>query len=479
MQTIIGSTNSKFLPVYKGLPVLGVIGDFRRDPLAFLERGWQKYGDHFVTNLGPRKMHVISSPELAHEVLTIRKHVLRRSQNFEGGTPLTYILGLSLLTTDGESWLAKRRMMQPVFHRSNIAAMAGKMQSAGEAMLARWSQLPSNRTVDLTKQMKLVTLDIINRTMFSTNVLPEVDRVGGVVDHAVDFIGARAGNPFALPARWTIIPSHKTFWDERAKLDEYLFRLIRERRLELARGERKGDLLEMLIEISDADTGEMMNDQQIRDEVAGIYGAGHETTALALTWTWHMLNKHPHTLAKLRAEVDALGHEVQASDLPNLPYTLAVLEESMRLFPPVPLTVRASFESTEIGGLPVPQGELVIIAIRNLHRHPDYWPDPLQFQPERFLPENKSSLNRNAYMPFLSGPHMCIGNYFALTEGQLLLAMMVQTFDIRETPLQSDEGKVAITMRPKYGLPVFITPRHSTRKVGYRVPHRRSSPVDN
>jgi cytochrome P450 len=349
--------------------------------------------------------------------------------------------------------------MQPVFHRSNIAAMTDKMQSAGEAMLKRWSELPSNQTVDLTKQMKLVTLDIINRTMFSTNVLPEVDRVGGVVDHAIDFIGERAGNPFALPARWTFIPSHKRFWDQRLKLDEYLFRLIRERRLALSQNERKGDLLDMLIEARDADTGEAMNDQQIRDEVAGIYGAGHETTALALTWAWHALNKYPHVLGKLQAEVEALGHEVGARDLPNLPYTLAVLEESMRLFPPVPLTVRTAFEPTEIGGIPIPQSELVFIVIRNLHRHPDYWESPLEFQPERFLPENKASLNRNAYMPFLNGPHMCIGNYFALIEGQLLLAMMAQTFDVKETPLQSDQGRMAITMRPKHGLPVMIRPR--------------------
>ena len=176
------------------------------------------------------------------------------------------------------------------------------------------------------------------------------------------------------------------------------------------------------------------------------------------------IRKYPQVLTKLRAEVDALGYDVQASDLPNLPYALAVLEESMRLFPPVPLTVRAAFESTEIGGMSVPQGELVFIAIRNLHRHPDYWQSPLEFQPERFLPENKASLNRNAHMPFLSGPHMCIGNYFALIEGQLLLARMVQKFDVKETPMQSDEGKVAITMRPKHGLPVMITPRKSASK---------------
>jgi cytochrome P450 len=297
--------------------------------------------------------------------------------------------------------------------------------------------------------------------MFSTDILKEVDQVGGVVDTMLDFVANRAGNPFALPARWNFIPSHKKFWDQRAKLDEYLFRMIRERRAALAEGHRKNDLLEMLIEAQDVDTGEKMNDQQVRDEVSGIYGAGHETTALALTWAWHALNKHPEVLKRIRAEVDELGHDVQAGDLANLPYTLAALEETMRLYPPVPMTVRVAFGQTELGGTPIPQGDLVGIVIRNIHRHPVYWPEPLEFRPERFLPENKGSLNRNAYMPFLSGPHMCIGNNFALMEGQLLLAMMVQKYDVAESPNQADEGKMTITMRPKYGMPVKISLRDS------------------
>jgi cytochrome P450 len=453
--------HEKSLLVYKGEPIFGIFREFRRDAIGFLERSWRTYGDHFVTKLGPMPLHIISDPMLAQEALTTRKHILRRSQNFEGGTPLTYILGLSLITIDGESWLVKRRMMQPVFHRTNIVAMGDKMQSAGQAMLDRWSQVSPDQTVELTRQMKLVTLDIINRTMFSVNVLPEVDQVGGVVDSALEFIAARGGNPLALPARWMIIPSHKKFWSERAKLDEYLFRMIRERRISLGKGERKNDLLEMLIGAQDAETGERMNDQQVRDEISGIYGAGHETTALALTWAWHILNKYPEVLAKLRAEVDALDHAVQADDLSKLPYTLAVMEETLRLFPPVPVTFRIAFERTELGSALIPQGNLVAISIRNIHRHPGYWPEPLEFRPERFLPENKASLNRNAYIPFLTGPHMCIGNHFALMEGQLLLAMMVQKYDVTESPKQSDEGKMAITLRPKNGLPVRITPRHS------------------
>src|SRR5215216_2633905 len=145
METTIKGTE-KTLSVYKGEPIFGVFREFRRDALAFLERSWQTHGDHFITRLGRFRFHVVSDPQLAQEILTARKHVLRRSNNFEGGTPLTYILGLSLITIDGDSWLLKRRMMQPVFHRSNIIAMADKIQAAGEAMLARWSHVPQDKT---------------------------------------------------------------------------------------------------------------------------------------------------------------------------------------------------------------------------------------------------------------------------------------------------------------------------------------------
>ncbi len=186
MEATIKGSEEK-IPIYKGHPVFGVFQEFSRNSIAFLENHWHALGDHFITRLGPMPLHVVSDPLVAQEALTVRKHVLRRSDRFEGGTPLAYILGLSLITIDGESWLLKRRMMQPVFHRANITAMGDKMQAAGEAMLERWSQLSTDKTIELTREMKLVTLDIINRTMFSYDVLREVDRIGGVVDSVTRF----------------------------------------------------------------------------------------------------------------------------------------------------------------------------------------------------------------------------------------------------------------------------------------------------
>lgn len=451
----LGATRT--FPNHKGHPIIGSMLDFRNDPVALLQRAWKQHGDAFTANIGPRKFVVLSHPKLATEVLIERKNVFKRSNIFEGGTPLTYVLGLSLITTDGDGWLAKRRLMQPVFHRQRIANMSNKMVAAGTSMLARLDQhAAAANEVNLSEEMKVVTLDIINQTMFSTNVLPEIDRIGHTIDNSLTWIAGRISNPLQLPARWPT-PANRKFWSNRAQMDEFLYRIILDRRA-AGEAQAKGDLLDMLLAARDEDTHLGMNDEQVRNEVAGIYGAGHETTAVALTWAWHALNQHPAALQKLQAEADrvlgagAAGRAPTLADLPNLPYALACFEETMRLYPPVPLTVRAAYEDTEIDGIPVPQGMGALIAIHNIHRHPEFWPDADEFKPERFLPENKAKLNRNAYMPFLTGPHMCIGNNFALMEGQLLLAMMAQRYHVREVPNQTVQRQVAITMRPKGGL---------------------------
>ncbi|MCW1970983.1 MAG: cytochrome P450 [Anaerolineae bacterium] len=465
MNTLATLPVKRSFPKVKGNPVLGSMLAFRKSPIDFLESAWKAHGDAFIASLGPRKLVVVSHPKLASEVLIERKHTFKRSNIFEGGTPLTYVLGLSLITTDGESWLAKRRLMQPIFHRQRIAGMGDTMVAAGQLMLANWEKHSTNpAALNFSEEMKTVTLDIINRTMFSTNVLPEIDKIGQTIDNSLTWISGRITNPIQLPARWPT-PANRRFWGNRALMDAYLYKIIRDRRAEVDAGRRTqetSDLLDMLLAARDEDTGAGMNDEQVRNEVAGIYGAGHETTAIALTWTWHMLNQHPEALAKLQAEVDRVlesGRAPTMADLPNLPYTLACIEETMRLYPPVPLTVRVAYEDTQLDGIDVPKYTASLIAIRNIHRHPDFWPDADTFKPERFLPENKSKLNRNAYMPFLTGPHMCIGNHFALMEGQLLLAMIARHYVVRETPNQTVTPQVAVTMRPKGGLWVTLEKR--------------------
>jgi len=400
---------------------------------------------------------VISDPRLAEELLVEKKHIFQRAKMVKGGTPLAYMLGTSVLTIDGELWLSKRRMLQPIFHKQRLQNMTQQMVDGGAKMLTRWNSLPDEQVLNLGEEMKLVTLDIINRTMFSVNVLPEVERIGHSVDIGLHYISDRTRMLIPIPDTWPT-PANLAFKQALASLDEYLYRVISERR---ASAEHPGDLLDMLLVARDEDTGKGMNDEQVRNEVASIYGAGHETTAVALSWAWFALNQNPEVLAKLQQEIDRVlqGRQLETSDLPNLPYTQAVFEETLRLYPPVPMTVRNSEEDTQVGEYDFPKNTLTAISIYNIHQHPDYWKDPQKFSPERFLPENKASLNRVAYIPFLTGPHLCIGNNFALMEGTLLLAMMAQRYELKLLPDQEVTRDVAITMRPKGGLQVQLLRR--------------------
>jgi cytochrome P450 len=455
--SVVQEHPTKNTPIVKGLPLIGNMIDFSKDPVATMYDNWKQAGDVYNLNIGPRLFCVVSDPRLANEILIEKKHIFQRAKMVKGGTPLAYMLGTSVLTIDGDLWLSKRRMLQPIFHRQRLQGMAEQMAAGGAQMLTRWEDLPDGQAINLGEEMKLVTLDIINRTMFSVNVLPEVDRIGQSVDIGLHYISDRTRMLIPIPDSWPT-PANLTFKRALASLDEFLYRVIAERRASSA---HPGDLLDMLLEARDEDTGEGMNDEQVRNEVASIYGAGHETTAVALSWTWYALNQHPQILAKLQQELDRVlqGRQPDASDLPSLPYTQAIFEETLRVFPPVPLTVRTAEQDTRVGEYEFPKGTLTAISIYNIHNHPAYWEEPQSFSPERFLPENKARLNRLAYIPFLTGPHQCIGNSFSLMEGTLLLAMMAQRYELKLVAGQEITRDVAITMRPKGGLRMQVLRR--------------------
>ena len=450
-------TPQKQVPTLKGQPILGSMAEFRKDPVETLYTGFKQAGEVFDLKIGARKFRVISEPRLAYEVLVEKKHIFQRPHPVHGGTPLAYLLGTSVLTVDGDLWLSKRRMIQPIFHKQRIQAMGDQMADAGVQMLGRWQARPAGQPINLSQEMKLVTLDIINRTMFSTNVLGEVDRIGPSVDVGLHYITDRTRLLIPIPESWPT-PANRSFRKSRALLDEYLYRIIRERRSSKT---HPGDLLDMLLQARDEDTGQGMNDEQVRNEVATIYGAGHETTAVGLTWAWYALNLNPELLVKLQAEIDTVLGErpPTAADLPALPYTAAIFDETLRLYPPVPMTVRIAEEDTRVGAYPFPRGTFTSISIFNIHRHPAYWDEPDRFLPARFLPENRARINRQAYIPFLSGPHLCIGNNFALMEGPLLLALMAQRYNLKLVPGQKVTRDVAITMRPKDGIQMILEKR--------------------
>jgi cytochrome P450 len=352
-----------------GLPLLGNVFSFRSDQVEALYSAWKQAGDVFDYNIGPRTIRVISSPEMAEEILIAQKHIFQRLREVQGGTVLAYILGKSILTIDGEPWLVRRRMMQPIFHRQRIQAMANTMVEAGERMFNRWESHPESEPFDLLAEMKLTTLDIINQTMFSTDVLPEIDRIGSIVEVGLHYVVNRIQSFVQVPENWPT-PNNVRFHQSLASLDEYLYRIIRMRR---ESDEHPEDLLDMLLSARDDDTGKGMNDEQIRNEVATIYGAGHETTAVALSWAWYALNQNPVALKKLQDEVDRVlqGRNPTVRDLANLPYTKAVFDETLRAYPPVPLTVRVAEMDTRVGDYDYTQGTVAAINIYNIHFHPD------------------------------------------------------------------------------------------------------------
>jgi cytochrome P450 len=296
--------------------LLGSIPAFRRDILAAMSAGWREHGDLTRYTLGPLVVHGVSSPELAEEVLTDSATYGKLGPE----NPLRLVLGNGLLTSsDHDSWLRNRRMMQPVFARSSISGLYDTMVGCTESALERLqADYAPGDQLDLHTEMMRVTLDIVSRAMFSANILDDLDTIGPhAVDIAVNYAFSRLQNPFSPPTSWPT-PSNRRFAGVMAALDTLVYRLIAERRGAL---ELRNDLLDMLLAAQDADTGERMGDRQLRDEILTMFAAGHETTAITLTWTFYLLSQHPDVLRKLQREVDDVlrGRVPTLADLPELP----------------------------------------------------------------------------------------------------------------------------------------------------------------
>ena len=447
---------SPLAPGPTGTFLLGSIPAFRRDILSAMAAGWREHGDLARYKLGPVVVHGVSSPELAAEVLTRFAVYGKLGED----NPLRLVLGDGLLTSsDHESWLRNRRMMHPVFRRASIAGLFDKMADCTRDTLARLDErYRPGDPLDVHTEMMRVTLDIVSQCMFSANVMDDLDRIGPhAVDIAVNYAFSRLQNPFSPPVSWPT-PGNRRFQAVMRALDDLVYELIAQRR---ATADGKDDLLDMLLAASDADSGEVMSDRQLRDEILTVFAAGHETTAITLSWTWYRLSQHPHVLRRMQAEVDATleGRVPTLEDLPRMPFTLQVFEESMRLYPSAPILPRLTSQDTTLGGYEVPAGSRVLVNLYNIHRHPGYWADPETFDPDRFSPERRKGQHRYAYVPFGSGPHLCIGKHFALMEAHLLLAALAARYEFRHVPGHRVEKHATITLRPRYGMEITLHPR--------------------
>jgi len=363
-------------------------------------------------------------------------------------------LGNGLVTSEGDFWRRQRRIVAPAFHHQRIANLVEVMAACAATTVERWQG--QHVEFDVLPEMMGLTLEVIARTMFSTDVTPEIPRVRQLMDVIIRDTRVSAVDLLGLP-EW--FPRYRKLALARAivELKALFSRIIALRR---ADGADRGDLLSMLM-ARDPETGEGMSDAQLKDEIATIFGAGHETTANALSWVWYLLARNPEAESLLHQEVDrVLGGRVPCyADLAELKYTRMVFEEAMRLYPPAHSIARTAVAEDRIGGVRVPAGANVTISPYVTHRSARYWPEPERFDPERFAPEAVARRHRFAYLPFGGGPRICIGASFAISEAQVIIASVAQRFRLRLDPAHKVVPIGYVTLRAKDGIRVRLERR--------------------
>lgn len=441
-------------PGPRGLPLVGVLPRLLRDPLGYTSTLLRQYGDCVSLNLGFGQIHLVAHPDYAQHILRDNHDNYDRSLIVE---PVRRVFGSGMGTCEGEVWKNKRRLLQPIFHRQYLTALTSLMISAAQDALDQWPLPQGQAQFEIGNGVKKVAMTIMLRTMFDTDLSEtEMLRLGDVVQLIFDHIGLCIWTDY-FPS-WVPIPGSTRFQQAIQTLDHTLYRIIAQRRKNPTQ-ERK-DLLDLLIHARDVETGEVMDDTQVRDEAVAFFIAGYETTAIALTWSSFLLCQHPEVERKLRAEVNSvLGERVPTeADIAQLSYAKMVFQESMRLYPPGWMILRRAKGDDTIGGYHIPANSTLVILTHAIHHHAGVWEEPLAFVPERFLPERIAARHRCAYLPFSAGPRQCMGSGFALIEGPLVLAMILQRYRMKLVPGHPVVPKAALGLYPRKGVLVTLSP---------------------
>ncbi len=450
METTVASTQQ--VPLHPGLPFLGNTLAFLRDPLGTLHTLQQNHARMVHLRIGGRNQYLVLKPEDA-------KHVLQENHRNYGRSPafevLKIFLGNGLLTSDGDFWRRQRRLTQPAFHRQKLAALTQTMIAESADWIDELKGRTSKGPVNISQAFMDVTMRIVCKTLFGSNTTGKLDGLSTALDTLNYLANKRMLSPLRFPYTW---PTPDNLRSKRARMqvDSFVYGLIEQRRQQ---HEDKDDLLGMLLSAEDEETGEVMSDQQLRDECVTIFSAGHETTAVSMAWTIYLLTKHPDVLARLKAEAHSVlgDSRIPAPEaFRGLTYTMQVVQESLRLYPPAWIMSRRAINDDPIGPYTIPAGDTALVCPYLLHRDPANWPDPDRFDPDRFVPGGpKENLHAYAYLPFGGGPRLCIGNQFALMEMQLLLALFVRQFDLKAVANQRTIPKPLLTLRPNQ--PIRVT----------------------
>lgn len=432
----------------KGGLLSGTMREYGADPVASVRRWRDEYGDFVPIRFGPFRAHMAYGPAEIEEVLVDRAADFRKSF---GTRMLIPLLGRGLLTAEGDAWLRHRRLASPAFHRERIEGYGRTMARYAQDRVDSWTD---GETVDLHDEMTALTLRIVARTLFGADVTARIEEVARIGTWIQDFYYLRFASLRFLIPTWLPTPGNRRLASATRRLDEVVYGMIRERRP----GEDRGDLLSILL-LGRDEHGVGMSQRQVRDEVMTLLLAGHETTALALSWAFLLLDRNPEARERLEAEISTVLDDGPASpaDVPALPYAQAVVNETLRLYPPAYVTGREAVRDTAVAGVRIPKRHIVLISMYATHRDPRFFPEPDAFRPERWLDGLEKRLPRGAFIPFGLGSRKCIGASFAMMEATLLLATIARRWRFEVAP-----GVIgthpSITLRPAAAMPGRMRP---------------------
>lgn len=437
----------------KGNFLLGCATSFVRNPLRFLERTKQDFGNLVSFELGPVPTLLINEPDLIEEVLVTQAHCfikelgLRNNRRFFGN---------GLLSSEGEYWRKQRRLAAPSFSPKRLEGYGQVMVDHTADMCRRWTD---KQIVDIQHEMMQLTLGIAVKTLFDVELDPNNHELESALTNSQAYLADRINNIFLMMLpEWLPFPTNLGLSKEVATVEKFIYGLIAERR---GRTEGRNDLLSILVAARDEEDGTTMSDRQVRDEIFTFFFAGHETTALSLTWALYLISQHPEVEQRLLEEIkQVLGGGVpKVSNYYQLSYTNKVIKESMRIRPPVWSFGRECIKDCSIGDYEVKDGTTILLSQWLMHHDERYYADPHSFNPDRWSEEFANHLPKFAYFPFGGGPRICIGNGFAMLESVLALATIMQNFHIELAQEKPVELLPAVTLRPKGGIAMKLTRR--------------------
>ncbi len=461
MDSGVSARATPLAPGPSSWPIVGNLLDLRAagDLVKFCEPLWRAHGDVFRFKLLGTNVTVVTHPEALKHVLSSRREKYVKGKIYDSARS---VLGDSLVPLEGDAWKARRALMQPSFHRRELMKLTAIMAERGARFFDGLLERAGGAAIaiDAHREVVQLTLDVVLHALLGGELIRSTDASYETIGASLELM-SEAANGIVLPA-WVPTPHNVKFRRTMRELDALMYTLIRR-----ARESRSddGSLLSMILAAVDAETGQPLPDKAVRDEALTLFLAGHETTALALTWMFVLLDGRPDVLHRMRDEVDSVlqGRDPTFDDVPNMPYLRQVVSETLRLRPPAPLVARNVVEDDVIGDYAVKAGDAVWLLFWATHRHPDFWPDAETFDPGRFAPDRSADRHPWSYIPFSGGPRTCIGNMFALVEASILVAQLLRRFDVEVQSCADVTPVTVATTRPSKPVHVVLRRRAPVR----------------